>query len=59
LVTIEIGLGGVVVLGEVPFGVALAHQALGVLIFAILSLAMWRCHGRTPDREIAHGLSHA
>jgi heme A synthase len=59
LVAIEIGLGGVVVLGEVPFGVALAHQALGVLVFAILSLAMWRCHGRTPDREIAHGLSHA
>jgi heme A synthase len=59
LVAIEIGLGGGVVLGEVPFGVALAHQALGVLVFAILSLAMWRCHGRTPDREIAHGLSHA
>jgi heme a synthase len=59
VVAIEIGLGGVVVLGEVPFGVALAHQALGVLVFAILSLAMWRCHGGAPDREIAHGLSHA
>jgi heme A synthase len=56
---IEVGLGAVVVLGEVPFLVALAHQALGVLLFAVLSLAMWRCHGRTPDTEIAHGLSHA
>jgi heme A synthase len=59
LVAIEIGLGAAVVLGEVPFGTALTHQALGVLIFAVLSLFMWRAHGRTPDREIAHGLSHA
>ncbi|MGH6917098.1 MAG: COX15/CtaA family protein [Geminicoccaceae bacterium] len=59
LVAVEIGLGAVVVLGEVPFGTALAHQALGVLIFAILSAIMWRAHGRASDREIAHGLSHA
>jgi heme A synthase len=59
LVAIEVGLGAVVVLGEVPFGIALAHQALGVLIFAVLSLVMWRALGRTSDREIAHGLSHA
>ena len=59
LVAVEIGLGAAVVLGEVPFGTALAHQALGVLVFAILSAIMWRAHGRTPDREIAHGLSHA
>jgi cytochrome c oxidase assembly protein subunit 15 len=59
LVVVEIGLGAAVVLGEVPFGVALAHQALGVLIFAILSLVMWRTHGRASETEIAHGLSHA
>jgi heme a synthase len=59
LVAVEIGLGAAVVLGEVPFGTALAHQALGVLVFAILSLGMWRAHGRTSDREVAHGLSHA
>jgi heme A synthase len=59
LVAIEIALGAIVVLGEVPFGAALLHQALGVLIFAILSLVLWRAHGRTSDTEIAHGLSHA
>jgi heme A synthase len=59
LVAIEIALGAAVVLGEVPFGIALAHQALGVLVFAILSAIMWRAHRGSPDREIAHGLSHA
>jgi heme a synthase len=59
LVAIEIALGAIVVLGEVPFGAALVHQALGVLIFAILSFVLWRAHGRTSDTEIAHGLSHA
>jgi cytochrome c oxidase assembly protein subunit 15 len=59
LVAIEIGFGAMVVLGEVPFGIALVHQALGVLVFAILSLMMWRAHGRMSDRELAHGLSHA
>jgi heme A synthase len=59
LVAIEVALGAGVVLGEVPFSIALAHQALGVLVFVILSLVMWRAHGRTSDREIAHGLSQA
>jgi heme a synthase len=59
LVAVEVALGAGVVLGEVQFGIALAHQALGVLVFVILSLVMWRAHGRTSDREIAHGLSHA
>jgi cytochrome c oxidase assembly protein subunit 15 len=59
LVAIEIALGAIIVLGEVPFGAALVHQALGVLIFAILSLVLWRAHGRTSNTEIAHGLSHA
>jgi heme A synthase len=59
LVAIEIGLGAMVVLGEVPFLTALAHQALGVLVFANLSLVMWRALGRASDREVAHGLSHA
>jgi heme a synthase len=59
LVALEVGLGAMVVLGEVPFLTALAHQALGVLVFAILSLVMWRALGRASDREVAHGLSHA
>jgi cytochrome c oxidase assembly protein subunit 15 len=59
LVAAEIALGRLVVLWEVPMDVALAHQALGVLTFAVLSLAMWRCHWRTADAELAHGLSHA
>ena len=32
---------------------------LPLLTFAVLSLAMWRCHWRTADAELAHGLSHA
>jgi cytochrome c oxidase assembly protein subunit 15 len=59
LVAIEIGLGALVVLGEVPLGIALAHQALGVLVFALLSLALWRCHGPSRETDIVHGLSHA
>ena len=59
LVVIEIGLGALVVLGEVPFGTALAHQALGVLVFALLSLALWRCHGPSRETDSVHGLSHA
>jgi heme A synthase len=59
LVAIEVGLGAMVVLGEVPFGTALAHQALGVLVFALLSLALWRCHGPSRETDIVHGLSHA
>jgi cytochrome c oxidase assembly protein subunit 15 len=59
LVAVEIGLGAYVVLGEVPFGIALAHQALGVLVFALLSLALWRCHGPSRETDIVHGLSHA
>jgi heme a synthase len=59
LVVLEIALGRFVVVWEVPMDVALAHQALGVLTFAVLSFAMWRCHWRTADAELAHGLSHA
>jgi heme A synthase len=59
LVALEIALGRFVVLWEVPMDVALAHQALGVLTFAVLSFATWRCHWRTADVELAHGLSHA
>jgi heme A synthase len=59
LVVIEVGLGATVVLGEVPFGTALAHQALGVLVFALLSLALWRCQGPSRETDVIHGLSHA
>jgi len=59
LLAVEIALGAEVVLGEVDFHVALAHQALGVLIFALLSLALWRCHGPSRETDAVHGLSHA
>jgi cytochrome c oxidase assembly protein subunit 15 len=62
LVVAEIGLGGVMVLLEVPIGAAMAHQALGVLAFAAISLLMWRCHRplEAPARETVHvGLSRA
>lgn len=44
LVAAEIALGGVLVMLQVPISSALAHQALGVLAFAAISLLMWRCH---------------
>jgi cytochrome c oxidase assembly protein subunit 15 len=62
LVASEIALGGIMVVLEVPIGAAMAHQALGVLAFAAISLLMWRCHrpAEAPARETAHvGLSRA
>jgi heme a synthase len=60
LVLAEIALGAVVVIEQVPIVLAVGHQALGVLVFGLLSLLMWRCLGAAPvSREnLAHaGLS--
>jgi heme a synthase len=62
LVAAEIALGGIMVTLDIPFGAAMAHQALGVLAFAAISLLMWRCHrpAGVPAGETVHvGLSHA
>lgn len=61
LVVIQIGLGALVILLEVPVWKAVLHQAVGVLTFAIVTLVMWRC---LPQRGAArpaaggrHGLA--
>jgi heme a synthase len=43
LVVLQIGLGGLVILLEVPVWKAVLHQAVGVLTFATVALLMWRC----------------
>lgn len=55
LVLVEVGLGGLVVIWEVPIATAVLHQALGVLVFALLSLLMWRCLGGTRERATEVG----
>jgi heme a synthase len=50
----EIGLGGLVVVWQVPVATAIAHQALGVLTFGAISLLMWRAHAPSPDAETLH-----
>lgn len=53
LVLAEIALGGLLVVLQVPIWSALAHQALGVLAFAAISLLMWRCYraGEAASRK--------
>jgi cytochrome c oxidase assembly protein subunit 15 len=41
-----VALGALMVLLELPVWSAVLHQAAGVLTFAFLSLAMWRCLGQ-------------
>ena len=43
LVLLQIGLGALVILLEVPIWKAVLHQAVGVLTFAIVTLILWRC----------------
>jgi heme A synthase len=61
LVLIEILVGGLVVLWQVPVGTAVLHQALGVLAFGAITWSMWRIHAPVSDAELAHvrGLSRA
>jgi heme a synthase len=48
LVVVEIGLGALVVIWQVPVAAAVLHQATGVLVFGLLSLLMWRCGETAP-----------
>jgi heme A synthase len=56
LTAAQIALGALVVAWQVPIATAVLHQALGVLVFGLLSLLMWRCLAPAPGRreELAH-----
>jgi heme a synthase len=56
LIGLEIALGALVVIWQVPIVTAVLHQALGVLVFGLLSLLMWRCLGAAPAHreDVAH-----
>jgi cytochrome c oxidase assembly protein subunit 15 len=43
LVVLQIGLGALVIVLEVPIWKAVLHQAVGVLTFATITLILWRC----------------
>jgi cytochrome c oxidase assembly protein subunit 15 len=49
LIAAEIALGALVVVWLVPVATAVLHQALGVLVFGLLSLLMWRCLAPAPS----------
>ncbi|MGH6902190.1 MAG: COX15/CtaA family protein [Geminicoccaceae bacterium] len=53
----EILLGALVVIWQVPMATAVLHQAVGVLVFGLLSLLMWRCVGTAPAHR--EKLDHA
>ena len=62
LAAAEILLGALVVIWQAPMTIAVLHQAVGVLMFGVLSLLMWRCLGAAPahPEKPAHaGLSGA
>jgi heme A synthase len=50
----EIGLGGLVVAWRVPFGTAILHQALGVLIFGAIALLMARVNAPVSESQGVH-----
>ena len=43
LVLVQVGLGALVILLEVPIWKAVLHQAVGVLTFTVVTLILWRC----------------
>jgi cytochrome c oxidase assembly protein subunit 15 len=47
----EIGVGGLVVLWQLPLAAALLHQALGVLTFGAISLLMWRANAPLSNEQ--------
>ncbi|MCL6607701.1 MAG: COX15/CtaA family protein [Geminicoccaceae bacterium] len=51
VVWIEVGLGAVTVWGEIATGLAVLHQAVGVLVFAKVTLFWWRL--RAASRPLA------
>ena len=63
LVTLEVGLGALVVLLAGPVAAAVLHQALGVLVFTLVTLLFWRsvgvAHSPEPSRRTGvHGARH-
>jgi cytochrome c oxidase assembly protein subunit 15 len=54
LILVEIGLGGLLVLWQVPLVTALLHQALGVLAFGAISLLMWRATAPVSNGQALH-----
>ena len=43
LVVVQVGLGALVILLEVPIWKAVLHQAVGVLTFTTVTVILWRC----------------
>ena len=52
LVLLQIGLGALVILLEVPIWKAVLHQAVGVLTFATVTLILWRCAPASRSAEL-------
>jgi heme a synthase len=52
LVLVQIGLGALVILLEVPIWKAVLHQAVGVLTFATVTLILWRCAPASRGAEL-------
>jgi heme A synthase len=54
LVLVQIGLGALVIVFEVPVVKAVLHQAVGVLTFTVVTLLMWRClpQGRSGETRL-------
>lgn len=59
VVLVEVVLGAVTVWGEIAIGLAVLHQAVGVLVFAKLTLFWWRLRATAQPVavEAGHGLA--
>jgi len=59
LVVVQVGLGALVILLEVPIWKAVLHQAVGVLTFTVVTLILWRCApaGNAPALGEPDGLA--
>ena len=57
-VVVQVGVGALVVLWQVPLTTAVVHQALGVLVFVMATRLMWLAvRPPTPRKETVHGLA--
>lgn len=57
LVLVQIGLGGLIIVLEIPTGKAVLHQAVGVATFAVVTLLMWRVLGASGTSRQSTGES--
>lgn len=60
LVIVQVGLGATVILLEAPVTIAVIHQAVGVLTFAMVTLLLWHCLPLTAPSSLgggSHGLA--